>query len=517
MRRALPLVLMLLVIVTAFSITSIAGLQRTVYGFVYLDGSKIIPDKVTLSIGDQEIDAVIFDDGYYIIDFAEEDGETGIFIVTIDGEDYLANETITLLPDVFDYPMDLHVTMVNHPPIKPYNPYPPDGEADVIINPILSWNCYDPDNDDLTFDIYLGTTPDPPKVSSNQSSTSYSPGPLEYSTTYYWRVVAWDENGLKNESSLWRFTTLSFDNHPPNKPYDPIPTNGSIDVPVNITLSWQCSDPDNDSLRFDVYFGIAFPLDKVSENQTSKNYTPPILEHSTTYYWRVVAWDEHGASAEGDVWSFTTSPKPANHPPDKPSNPSPANNSKDISTDPSLRVLVTDKDGDSMDVYFYDAMSNSLIGVDRNVSNNFVAEIVWHGLEYGRRYSWYVVVNDSRSETTSDIWYFETRKPNPPTVEIVKPVRAIYFMNRKVIGFFFPIVIGHLSIEVDVESEGDVDRVEFFVDNSLKFNDTEKPYAWLWDDRAIGFHTIKIIAYDEYGSRSEASKTILIFNLFKRV
>ena len=30
------------------------------------------------------------------------------------------------------------------------------------------------------------------------------------------------------------------------------------------------------------------------------------MQQGTTYYWRVVAWDEQGASSSGPLWSFTT-------------------------------------------------------------------------------------------------------------------------------------------------------------------------------------------------------------------
>ena len=301
------------------SISTIAFVPRTVRGYVYINNVITKPDNVTLFIAGENISATLFDDGYYIIDFSAEDGETGIFIVVVDGESHLANEILVTEHNVYVYHIDLHVWIPeNNPPNEPSNPSPADGATDVEIDITLSWQCSDPDGDSLTYDIYFGTSSNPPKVSSNQSATTYHLGNLQYSTTYYWKIVAWDEHGAKNESKLWVFVTRTEPsvNHPPNQPYNPSPKNNETDVSVHVILSWQCSDPDGDSLTYDVYFGTGEnQLKKVSSNQSSTTYKPSTLNHSTTYYWKIIAWDEHGESSEGPVWRFTTEEEITNSPP----------------------------------------------------------------------------------------------------------------------------------------------------------------------------------------------------------
>ncbi|MCD6236791.1 MAG: hypothetical protein J7K13_02410, partial [Thermoplasmata archaeon] len=591
---------------------------RTVSGYVYVNGVVTKPDKVTLSIGTQQVTATLFNDGYYIIDFSEEDGETGTFTVTVDGKDYLAPETITLLQGVYAYYIDLTVDVpavnhlpskpvnpspidgvvdvsittslsvdvydpdgdnmnvyfywdngtmigvdtnvpsggtasigplslsydtqyhwyaiandtqfenksstwsfttkpapVNHPPSKPSNPTPSDEATGVSVNTALSWQCNDPDGDPLTYDVYFGTTTNPPKVSNNQSSTLYDLDTLQYSTTYYWKIVAWDNKGAKNESNLWNFTTEPFVNHPPDVPHSPSPENNATNVSTNTTLSWYCSDPDGDDVAHDVYFGTSNPPPKASSNQSSTNYDPGTLNYSTTYYWRIVAWDEHGDKTTGPVWHFTTESPPINHPPDKPSNPSPANNSKNISINPILSVLVTDPDGDLLDVHFYNALDDSLIGTVDNVPNGSVATIHWNGLDYNQTYQWYVIVNDSEFEVKSDTWNFGIipKENQPPHVEIIKPVNAIYFRDRRITKFFLPIIIGKITVEANAtDSDGTIEKVEFFIDNVSKYNDTTEPYSWLWNERIFGFHTITVVAYDNDGRSTEVSRNVLIFN-----
>ena len=84
---------------------------------------------------------------------------------------------------------------VNHLPAAPSNPNPVDNATDVPINVALSWSCSDPDGDSLTYDIYFGTSSNPPLVKSGHTSTLYNPGTLQYNTTYYWKIVAKDGRG----------------------------------------------------------------------------------------------------------------------------------------------------------------------------------------------------------------------------------------------------------------------------------------------------------------------------------
>ena len=96
----------------------------------------------------------------------------------------------------------------NNPPFTPSNPTPEDDETDVDVNTDLSWTGGDPDSGDVvTYDIYFGAYSPPPKVISNQSEESFDVGTMNFSTTYYWQIVAWDNDGTSSEGSVWSFTT----------------------------------------------------------------------------------------------------------------------------------------------------------------------------------------------------------------------------------------------------------------------------------------------------------------------
>lgn len=95
---------------------------------------------------------------------------------------------------------------------------------------------------------------------------------------------------------------------------------------------------------------------------------------------------------------------PANNPPNPPDLVSPANGSKVSSA--KLKVKVTDPDDDPMDVSFYNADGDVLIGSTTGISNGSTASKTWSGLTDNKIYSWYAVATDGEFSTQSDTWIF---------------------------------------------------------------------------------------------------------------
>ena len=93
-------------------------------------------------------------------------------------------------------------------PAMPSNPDPANEAINVSILPILSWNCSDPENDPLTYDVYLDIVNPPATiVSTGQSETSCAVGWLPAGTTFYWKVVAQDNHSYSTSGAVWSFTT----------------------------------------------------------------------------------------------------------------------------------------------------------------------------------------------------------------------------------------------------------------------------------------------------------------------
>jgi hypothetical protein len=101
-------------------------------------------------------------------------------------------------------------------------------------------------------------------------------------------------------------------NTPPNIPSNPSPANDATGASINAHLSWTGSDPDaGNTVTYNVYFGnsSAAPMAMASQNQAGTSYDPGTLAYNTTYYWKIVATDNYGASTIGPLWDFTTAYK----------------------------------------------------------------------------------------------------------------------------------------------------------------------------------------------------------------
>jgi hypothetical protein len=126
---------------------------------------------------------------YYQVESTEEDGIT---IIDNNGGRYYTFTTENRAPNV------------------PRLPKPNDGRKNVKTTVTLSWIGGDEDGDIVTYDVYLeANNPNPTtKVSANQSSEFYNPDPdLNYQTTYYWQIIAWDDKGASTAGPIWSFKT----------------------------------------------------------------------------------------------------------------------------------------------------------------------------------------------------------------------------------------------------------------------------------------------------------------------
>lgn len=297
----------------------------------------------------------------------------------------------------------------NLPPNEPSDPDPSDGATDVSPFTNLSWTGGDPNDDNVTYNVFLeegDSTPDV-LVSENQTGTSYDPDSLDFGTTYYWQIVAYDEKNLSATGPVWNFTIRT--NDAPNEPSNPSPADGSIDNEINVVVSWTGGDPDGDTVLYDVYYGTTSPPPQVVSNQSGTSYDPGLLEFDTTYYWQIVSWDIFDFSATGPLWSFSTE---ENAPPFAPTAPDPPDGATDVSIDELLTWTGGDPNvGDSVtyDVYFGTSSPPPLADEDLTQTAYDPGT-----MELGTTYYWQIVSEDSQGETTTGPeWSFTTEdEPN---------------------------------------------------------------------------------------------------------
>lgn len=168
-----------------------------------------------------------------------------------------------------------------------------------------------------------GNGPDPFGFSALASGYRQWPGNFVYaaaeahfhtSTQYssnltYWRYLSWAHDDINRHinTKQWGLSVRCIKvNEPPSLPENINPLNGASDQPVNIELLWNCYDPDNDPLTFDIYFGTATDPPLFTSDITTNNYDPGLLNYGITYYWKIVAKDDQENITTGPIWSFTT-------------------------------------------------------------------------------------------------------------------------------------------------------------------------------------------------------------------
>ncbi|MHA2088840.1 MAG: Loki-CTERM sorting domain-containing protein, partial [Promethearchaeota archaeon] len=189
------------------------------------------------------------------------------------------------------------------------------------------------------------------------------------------------------------------------------------------------------------------------------------------------------------IWSFTT-----NFAPDYPINPSPFPSATEIGLNPTLSVDISDSDGDSMDVSFYNASDDALIGTDYSVSSGGTAFISWIGLSEGLSYSWYVNIYDGSLLTTSSAWSFTVLMDTPvwEQVPIDQTLRASDLLNYNI-------------------SATDISGIAYYwINDTSNFNiDTD---GLLSNSITLipGTYWLEIRAYDPYGYYCSAIIQIIV-------
>jgi len=99
------------------------------------------------------------------------------------------------------------------------------------------------------------------------------------------------------------------------------------------------------------------------------------------------------------------------------------------------------------------------------------------------------------------------------SVKMICPEDALYINGKKIMPMKKPVIIGKITVEVEVVSNIDIKEVKFYVDDILKNVDIEEPYEWVWDERGLGRHKLHIVALDEVGNSDEIEKEVWVINL----
>jgi hypothetical protein len=281
-------------------------------------------------------------------------------------------------------------------------------------------------------------------------------------------------------------------NHPPCKPHNPRPMNGTTGVASGPWFTFEgCDDPDGDIVTYDIYFGYTNPPQKIISNGSSPKFDPGILEPNKTIYWKFVCWDEHGASAEGPIWQFTI---PPNYSPYPARDPKPPDKAENVPVNAVLNWTGWDPNGwDELtyDVYFglYDPPTQQT----NNQTDSFYDPYDEEPMQLFENYYWKIVTWDKEGEKSEGpIWTFMTGPNCTPAPDIVGPTNGrtdvIYTYT------FYTTTEEEVCFEVDWGDDSPIEtHCPFFNLKYVKANHS-------WDKK--GTYIIRARIKDEYGGSS---------------
>jgi hypothetical protein len=297
----------------------------------------------------------------------------------------------------------------NIPPNQPSSPNPANGVTNVPIYSDLGWTGGDPNpGDTVTYDVYFGTSSTPPKLMNNQSATTYDPGTMNYITTYYWKIIAWDSYGESTAGPLWSFTTKA--NSPPAFG-TPSPINCSTANPVSLNWSIPINDPEGNPFSWTIQCSNGQTTSGAGASNGTKSLTLSGLAYSTTYKVWVNATDPTGSGLFTRKWyTFTTK---TSLPPVF-GTPTPANGSTSNPLSLSWGIPINDPEGDQFSWTIQ--CSNGQVNSGTSATNG-TKSLALSGLAYSTTYKiWVNATDPTGSGLYTRKWYTFTTKANLPPI-----------------------------------------------------------------------------------------------------
>ncbi len=163
------------------------------------------------------------------------------------------NNTCTLSATVFPangLTFTFSPPVTGEPPLAAQNPHPVNGAINVPIATNLSWNSGGGVVDG--YKVYFGTNNPPTNIANGvtQTATLYDPAnDLTYSTTYYWKIVPYNQFGDAVDCPVWSFTVLA----DPTVTTYPYEQNFDTVTPPDLALGWTVINSNNDLYTWQSY------------------------------------------------------------------------------------------------------------------------------------------------------------------------------------------------------------------------------------------------------------------------
>lgn len=191
-------------------------------------------------------------------------------------------------------------------PDVPVPASPAAGALDVSVYAQLTWA---PAAGVVTYRLQLSTSSTFATTivdTATLTGTTFNPGTLTQTTTYYWRLSATNPVGTSAYSPTRSFTTGLAPTGPPDPPALLAPDQFATGLGLNPTLSWNPSASAT-SYRVQVSSTLDFATTLSDDSLAGTSRTVGPLSGSSSYYWRVRASNQLGTGAWSEVRLFSTS------------------------------------------------------------------------------------------------------------------------------------------------------------------------------------------------------------------
>ena len=261
---------------------------------------------------------------------------------------------------------------------------------------------------------------------------------------------------------------------------------------TQINLTWQDNSTNEIGFKIERKTGVGGTYSQiVIANANMTSYSNTGLTASTTYYYRIRAYNSAGNSSYSNETNATTlSASLQNNPPTISSltaNPT----SVSSGGESTITCSASDIDGDTLN-YIWTKTGGTILGTDSQIS--------WTAPSSTGTYTITCTVSDGRGGSAQQS--VNVIVDNPPSVSITNP------SNNST-------VLGTVNVTASASDDNGISKVEFYIDGSLKYTDNSSPYNYSWDTTAEseGFHTVKVIAYDTANQTASAQHTVKVDNL----
>jgi hypothetical protein len=368
----------------------------------------------------------------------------------------------------------------------------------------LTW--HDNSSNETGFQIQRATSSGGPwaqiaTVGANTSS--YSNTGLSASTTYYYRVLAYNSSGNSSYSNTANATTQSGGSA--TIPLAPSNLTATAVSSSQINLAWHDNSSNETGFQIWRYDASAGWSQIANVGANTSSYSNTGLSSSTTYYYYVLAYNSAGNSSYSNTASATTQSGGSITVPNAPSNLSATAVS---SSQINLAWNDNSNNETSFEIWIYQS------GIGWNTlpfQNANVTSYTDEGLSPSTLY-YYVVraVNSagvsrwSNAASASTLSGPGSGDTTPPSVSIASPPSGSTYTASQTV-----------TIYATASDNVGVTKVEFYDNGVLKGTDTTNAYTYAWTFAASnnGTHSWTAKAYDAAGNVKISTAVSLTVNI----